>query len=112
MAKYNTKITGDLEHLLEYLEQEIVSRSVSASYEAAHDYTVGDVKVAIRVFERYSYVGSNRVSLNLTLIEYDGQIDVCAITSGGSQAVVFKINTFGENGFLDKFKKILDSYKG
>ena len=35
-----------------------------------------------------------------------------AITSGGSQAMFFKINTFGESAFLDKLVEIVDSYQG
>ena len=37
----------------------------------------------------------------------DGQIRLSAITSGGSQALFFKINTFGEQAFLDKLDEIL-----
>jgi hypothetical protein len=32
-----------------------------------------------------------------------------AITSGGSQAVFFKINTLGESEFLRKLEEVLDS---
>ena len=31
-----------------------------------------------------------------------------AITAGGSQAVFFKLNTFGEEAFLDKLIELLD----
>ena len=37
----------------------------------------------------------------------DGKVYLSAITSGGSQAVFFKINTFGEEAFLDKLREIL-----
>jgi len=30
-----------------------------------------------------------------------------AIASGGSQALFFKINTFGEEAFLDKLRELL-----
>jgi len=61
------------------------------------------------VFERYSCLGSNRVSLSVTLFQSspDGPVHLSAITSGGSQALFFKINTFGENAFLDKLKDLL-----
>ena len=62
----------------------------------------------MRVFERYSWAGSNRVSLNVTLYEgADGTIHLSAITSGGSQAMFFKINTWGEEAFLEKLDEIL-----
>ena len=53
-------------------------------------------------------MGSNRVSLSVTLYEgRDGTIHLSAITSGGSQAMFFKINTFGEQAFLDKLAAVL-----
>jgi hypothetical protein len=36
---------------------------------------------------------------------------VSAITSGGSQAVFLKINTWGEESFLDKAETILRKYQ-
>ncbi|MBR6966497.1 MAG: hypothetical protein IKH81_05385, partial [Clostridia bacterium] len=68
----------------------------------------GNSRCAVRVFERYSWAGSNRVSLNVTLYEgADGTIHLSAITSGGSQAMFFKINTWGEEAFLEKLDEIL-----
>ena len=34
-----------------------------------------------------------------------------AITSGGSQAVFFKLNTLGEESFLEKLVPIVENYK-
>ena len=46
-------------------------------------------------------MGGNRVSMSVTLFQAgDGPVQVCAITSGGSQAMFFKINTLGEESFL------------
>jgi hypothetical protein len=41
------------------------------------------------------------VSLNLTAAECEGWVFASAITSGGSQAMFFKINTAGEESFLE-----------
>jgi len=60
------------------------------------------------VFEWYIALGHNRVSLNVTLFQgKDGTIHLSAITSGGSQAMFFKTNTFGEQAFLDKLAEVL-----
>lgn len=68
----------------------------------------GDARCNFRVFERYSYAGSNRVSMNVTLFQNaGGPIYLSAITSGGSQAVLFKVNSFGEEAFLDKLRELL-----
>ena len=37
----------------------------------------------------------------------DGGVHVTAITSGGSQALFWKINTFGEEAFLQKLADLL-----
>ena len=65
----------------------------------------------MRVYERYSYTGQNRVSMNVTLFETEGRLFVSAVTSGGSQAMLFKINTFGEEAFLDLVKDVIDKYR-
>jgi len=61
------------------------------------------------VFERYSMMGGNRLSLTLTLFQNgDSPIQLSAITAGGSQAVFFKVNTLGEESFLDDIKELLE----
>ena len=34
-----------------------------------------------------------------------------AVTAGGSQALLFKINTWGEESFLKKFVNAIEEYK-
>ncbi len=108
MAKYETSISGDFDALLHKIEDGIISGSMSASLEDSSDFRDGDSRCSVRVFERYSYAGGNRLSMNVTLFQVgQGPIYLSAITSGGSQAMFFKINTWGEDAFLDKLKEIL-----
>lgn len=100
MAKYEKRLTGDFDSLLNWLHRDITSGSVSVSYEDGSDVAMGDIKTAVRVYERYSAFGGNRVSMNITIVGNGEELFVSAITSGGSQAVFFKINTIGENSFL------------
>ena len=86
--------------------------SSSASWEDSSDYHNGSFRVAVRVYERYSFMGGNRVSLNLTLVGNGPHLFLSAITSGGSQAMLFKINTLGEGAFLDKVEELLDGWRG
>ena len=52
------------------------------------------------------------MSLSVMLTQIgERTIKVCAVTSGGSQAMFFKINTLGEESFLDKFKEAVERYK-
>ena len=112
MAKLERHLTGDLDELLDYLHRGILNGSASASYEDGSDYQSPDgLRCAVRVYERYSMMGGNRVSLNLTLVGDGGRVFVSAITSGGSQAVLFKINTLGEGAFLDCVAELLDGWR-
>jgi len=101
-------LTGDFDLILSNIEHGIMKGSVSASLEDGSDFISDGCRCSVRVFERYSALGSNRVSLSVTLFqEKNGIIHLSAITSGGSQAVFFKINTFGEQAFLDKLVEVL-----
>ena len=109
MAKFERALTGDFDAVLDRLHQGVLNGSMSASYEDGSDYAAGDVRCAVRVYERYSWSGGNRVSMSLTLVGRGRDLFLSAITSGGSQAVFFKINTWGEEAFLDTLRQVLDS---
>lgn len=110
MAKYERRFKGNFKELLNYLHEGIINGSASASYEDGSDATIGDIRLAVRVYERYSMIGSNRVSLNITILDDGEELFVSAITSGGSQAVFFKINTIGEETFLELCINLLENY--
>ena len=108
MAKYEKELNGDFDEILNSIESGILNGSMSASLEDSCDYNEGSSRCSIRVFERYSYMGKNRVSMSVTLFSSgNGPVHLCAITSGGSQAIFFKINTWGEESFLDKLRAII-----
>lgn len=108
MAKYECRLTGDFDSVLTWLDRGILEGSVSASFEDGSDCMIGEVRCAVRVYERFSYVGNNRVSLNLTLVGKGEELFLSAITSGGSQAMFVKINTWGEEAFLDKLRELVE----
>lgn len=109
MAKLEHAFTGDFDRALDVIDAHILRGSSSATYEDGSTMTAGGVRVAVRVYERYSYTGSNRVSLNVTLVGRGEDLYVTGITSGGSQAVFFKINRFGEDAFLNKLRQALEA---
>jgi len=111
MAKIERNLRGNFDEVLSAIENRILSGSISASSEASSNYQLGEVRCAVRVYERYSWIGSSRVSLNITLIGVDDKLFLSAISSGGSQAVFFKINTFGEDAFLSSIMDIVNIYE-
>ncbi|HHT83263.1 MAG: DUF6054 family protein [Christensenellales bacterium] len=106
MAKYECHLVGDFDEILKQIESGILNGSISASLEDRSDYNCDGVRCAVRVFERYSMLGGNRLSMNVTLIGKGENLFLSAITSGGSKAMFFKINTLGEGVFLDQIRQI------
>ena len=47
--------------------------------------------------------------MSVTMIGDDHATRLVAVTSGGSQAVFFKVNTWGEESFLDTLTTALES---
>ena len=108
MAKYEKQFRGDFDKTLRYLHDGILSASSSASFEDESYIMFSGVRCCVRVYERYSWSGGNRVSMSLTLVGRGRELFLSAITSGGSQAVFFKINTWGEEAFLDTLRAVAD----
>ncbi len=109
MAKYEKTVYGDFDEILDRLDSAIMGGSASASYEDGSDYVQGAFRCAVRVYERYSWTGGNRASLSMTLAGSQGEYFLSAITSGGSQGVFLKLNTFGEDAFLSTISGVVQS---
>ena len=108
MAKYEKRFTGEYFPVVEQLDRAILNGSASASRTDESRLDLGGVLCTVRVYERYSFTGGNRVSLTLTLLGDENQLVLSAITAGGSQAMFFKLNTLGEEAFLDTIRETLD----
>lgn len=110
MAKVECELYGDFDEILKYLHNAVMNGSASASFEEGSDFGTEDMRCAVRAYERYSFLGKNRVSLSFTLVKSGKRVFLSAITTGGSQAVFFKLNTFGENSFLNTIDWVIDMY--
>lgn len=108
MAIYTRALNGNFYETLEKIHDGILNGSLSASYEDGSENEMNGVRCAVRVYERYSMFGGNRLSMNVTLFGKDGDLFLTAITSGGSQAVLFKINTLGEDAFLNRLIELFE----
>lgn len=110
MAKLECRLKGSMGEIAKAID-DAVSNSISATCEDVSEFSLGDVRCMVRVYERYSYMGGNRVSLSVTLFGNGDRIYLSAITSGGSQAVFFKLNTFGEESFLDSIRETVERFR-
>lgn len=111
MAKYECHLIRDFDKRLDRLEQGILGGSISTSFQDGSDYSTGNLCCAVMVYEWYSYSGGNRVSLTLTLVGEGEAIFLSAITSEGSQTVFFKINTIGEESFLNALVELVEVFQ-
>ena len=107
MAKLERQLRGDFQKIL---DTEILEGSISATLEETSDFHTEHCRCAVRVYERYSFAGNNRLSLSITLLQDGNQIHISAVTSGGSSAIFFKLNTMGEDAFLAKIARIIEAY--
>ena len=82
--------------------------SSSASWEEESDLSGDGYHCIVRVYERYSWFGGNRVSMALAVAGANGKYKVTAVTSGGSRAVFFKVNRVGESAFLDTVVRAIE----
>ena len=108
MAKYEKHFRGDFAQVLAQIDRAVMEGGSSASLEDSSDMYCGDARCAVRVYERYSWSGGNRVSLSVTLFGVGDELMLSAITAGGSQAMFFKVNTWGEEAFLDSIRETLE----
>ena len=110
MAKIECELHGDFDMILNTLHNAVLEGSSSASVEDSSIFYTDSARCVVRTYERYSVMGNGRVSMNVTLLEADGRIFLSAITSGGSQAMFFKMNTIGENSFLDTIRNAVSEF--
>lgn len=105
MAKKETTIEEDFETLLSRIEKGILNSSRSVSVKDRSRFCDGVARCSVIVLEKRSYAG---VSMNITLFQNgDSPVQLTAITSAGSNAVMNSINTKEEKTFLNVLKDVL-----
>ncbi|MBR5089011.1 MAG: hypothetical protein IK093_06250 [Ruminiclostridium sp.] len=110
MAKIEREINGDFNIILNAIHNSVMGGSLSATLEESSDFYGNGARCSVRVYERYSMFGGNRLSMSVTLFESDGRVFISAATTGGSQAMLMKVNTVGERSFLETVRKTIDAF--
>lgn len=111
MARYEATVPGSLDELRKYINSKKSNLGTTISTEEETEGEVDGVRYYVAGLERYAILGENRVSLNMTLLEYSDGVRVIATSLGGSQAAFFKINHWSEDNFLNDFISLLEGYK-
>ena len=85
---------------------------MTADRDGATEQRIGVARMMVLVYERFTAVGGNRVSLTVSILSVGKELAVTMVSAGGSQAVFFKVDAFGEGTFLHKGRKALESFAG
>lgn len=109
MATLRKEFKGNFEETIEVIK-DAIHKSYTASTEDEIFEEVNGVRIWFGVFERYSLIGENRLSMSVNIVEINNDIRLNIVTSGGSQGAFFKINTWGEESFLETIIEPLRLY--
>lgn len=77
----------------------------------ASDFVIRNSRCAFRLFKRYSIIGSNRVCLTITLFQTQDFLYLSSIVSYNSQAYPLKVNTVGQEVFLNVIQPVIKKYQ-
>jgi len=108
VAKLERTLRGDFDMVREQIHQGIMDASATVSCEEVSDVCMNDMRCSVRMYERFSALGGNRVAMCVILLGDGDRLWVDAMSAGGSQAMFFKVNTWGEESFLQTLSAVLD----
>ncbi|MCY6957770.1 DUF6054 family protein [Clostridium brassicae] len=111
MAKFEQSITGEFEDVLRHLENDISNSGVSMNLEDESNYSYGDTKIVVRVYDKYFMRNGNRASLSLTIVGHGMDIFISAIGAGGGQGVIFNFSLGAEYDMVDIVKESIKRIK-
>lgn len=100
MAKYENTIKGNLEDIVNHLQNDISNSGISMKLVDESNYTDGDMKIAVRVYDKYFMRNGNRASLSLTVVGLNNSIFISAIGAGGGSGVFLNFSLGAEDDMV------------
>lgn len=101
MAKFEKTLVGDFNKIVGELDKAIINSAVSMNLVDENSYISGDVRVLVRVYDKYFMRNSSRASLSLTVVDSGNEIYISAIGAGGGQGVFFNLSWGAESELVD-----------
>lgn len=112
MAKFECRIPEgyDFDQVLKYFH-DCLSGGSSDSFEGGSDYQNGDTRVALRVYESFTVMGGNRMSMTVMLASSGREMFACAVTAAGGGGMA-KVVGWGEDRYLKRFAEAARQFEG
>ena len=101
MAKFETMIKGDFYTISNRLHQDILGSAMSMQLKESKEYTIGDVKISLHVYDKYFARTSSRTSLSVQIVGQGDTVGICAITAGGGNGAFFNFSWGAEESLTD-----------
>lgn len=79
MAKFEKKIVGNFEEVINKLQNNIMNSGMSMNLVDESNFGSGDSNIAVRVYDKYFMRNGNRASLSLTVVGHGSDIFISAI---------------------------------
>lgn len=83
--------------MVNHLQRDIGNSAISMNLVDESNYTIGETKIAVRVYDKYYMRNGNRASLNLTVVGYKGKNFISAIGAGGGSGVFLNFSLGAED---------------
>ncbi|ABR47985.1 hypothetical protein Amet_1815 [Alkaliphilus metalliredigens QYMF] len=108
MAKYEKAMTGKFEEVLSHLENDIRNSAMTMNLVDESNYSCGDIKTAVRVYDKYFMRNKSRASLNLTIIGSGTDIFISAIGAGGGAGIIFNFSLGAEDNMVNVVRESVE----
>jgi hypothetical protein len=111
MAKYETTIIGQFEEVVNRLQNDIGNSGISMNLVDESNYTTGDTKIAVQVYDKYFARNGNRASLSLTIVGRGSNVFISAIGAGGGKGVFFNFSLGAEDDMVAIVENSIEQMK-
>ncbi|MEA5084775.1 MAG: DUF6054 family protein [Lachnospiraceae bacterium] len=101
MAKYEKCVHGDFDKILEQLDEDIFKSGLSIELVDKSNYYDENVKMAVRVYDKYFMRNSSRASLSVTVIDSGREVFISAIGDGGGKGAIFNFSLGAESELIE-----------
>ena len=111
MGSYTIYVSVDPATAANIVSNYIVGRSISG--ELIDDYVLhhtGGGTCRVMVFEKYFYRVSNRLTLTVTIDNFEGRTRVHCVSGGGGQGVFFRFDWGSSDSFARSAYRALQDY--